>query len=168
MAHPRVELALSYHGAVERHMAHPTVTFSVGNDPIRGLFPSYTDLVVLASRMVAWGGASLVLGIYLWISGNKGTEIGTFLTLTLLGDAIISYILTLTADKIGRRKVLFIGSLLMVVAGTTFAFSKNYYLLLWAAIIGVIAPGAHEVGPFRAVQVRWTNYVDCSLSPDIR
>ena len=49
-----------------------------------------------------------------------------------------------------------IGSALMVFAGTVFYLTKNYYLLLFAAIVGVITPGAHEVGPFRAVQVRTT------------
>jgi MFS family permease len=89
----------------------------------------------------------------LYTRGSKGTEIGTFLTCTLLGDAVISYILTVKADKIGRRRVLMIGSLSMGIAGLVFAFTDNYYLLLIAAIIGVISPGAHEIGPFRAVQV---------------
>ncbi len=104
--------------------------------------------------MIAYGGAALVLGIFLWVAGNKGTQIGTFMTLTLLGDAVISYVLTIMADKIGRRRVLLTGSLLMTLAGTVFASTKNYYLLLGAAIVGVISPGAHEVGPFRAVEVR--------------
>lgn len=102
--------------------------------------------------MFAYGGAALVLGIFLWTAGNKGTEIGTFLTMTLLGDAIISWTLTIMADRIGRRRVLIIGSLLMTLAGTVFASTKNYYWLLFSAVIGVISPGAHEVGPFRAVQ----------------
>ena len=75
------------------------------------------------------------------------------MTLTLLGDAAISYSLTILADKVGRRRILLAGSLLMVLSGTTFAFSKNYYVLLFAAIVGVISPGAHEVGPFRAIEV---------------
>ena len=113
----------------------------------------YIILLSRFLRMFAYGIAALVLGIFLWTAGNKGTQIGNFLTLTLLGDAVISYFLTLMADRIGRRRVLIIGSLLMTMAGTIFAFTKNYYLLLFAAIVGVISPGAHEVGPFRAVQV---------------
>lgn len=102
--------------------------------------------------MFAYGAAALILGIYLWMKGHKGTQIGTFLTLTLLGDAVISWTLTLVADKIGRRRVIVIGSLLMVLAGSVFASTDKYPLLLIAAIVGVISPGAHEVGPFRAVQ----------------
>lgn len=104
-------------------------------------------------RMFAYGAVALILGIFLWTNGVKGRQIGYFMTLTLLGDAVISFVLTLAADKIGRRRVLFIGSLLMAMAGLVFALTKMYWLLLLAAIIGVISPGAYEVGPFRAVEV---------------
>lgn len=112
--------------------------------------------LILASRflrMFAYGGVALVLAIYLWTTGVQWTEIGRFLSIALLGDAAISYFLTLKADQIGRRRVFLLGSSLMVFSGTVFAFSRNYWLLLFAAIVGVITPGAHEVGPFRAVQV---------------
>lgn len=104
-------------------------------------------------RMFAYGAVALILAIFLWTNGVKGQQIGYFMTLTLLGDAAISFLLTLAADKIGRRRVLLIGSLLMAATGTVFALTKQYWLLLIAAVVGVISPGAHEVGPFRAVEV---------------
>ncbi|KIW34980.1 hypothetical protein, variant 2 [Cladophialophora immunda] len=113
----------------------------------------YLILLTRFLRMFAYGGAALVLAIFLYTqAGVDWKKTGTFMTLTLLGDAAISYGLTIVADKIGRRRVLLIGSLLMSFAGTVFALSKNYYMLLFAAIVGVISPGAHEVGPFRAVE----------------
>lgn len=130
-------------------LIHETSLYSLFN---HGTKDVYIILVARFLRMFAYGGAALVLGIFLWVAGNKGTQIGTFMSLTLLGDAAISYMLTLMADKIGRRRVLMIGSLLMTLAGTVFTFSKNYYILLFAAVVGVISPGAHEVGPFRAVE----------------
>jgi MFS family permease len=125
----------------------PLFLFNHGNRDV------YVILLCRYLRMMAYGGAALVLGLFLYAAGNKGTQIGTFMTLTLLGDAAISYMLTIMADKIGRRKVLLTGSLLMALADTVFASTKNYYILLFAAIVGVISPGAHEVGPFRAVGV---------------
>ena len=113
----------------------------------------YIVLISRFLRMFAYGSVALILAIFLWTSGHKGQEIGTFMSLTLLGDAAISFVLTLIADKVGRRKVLLVGSLLMTLAGTVFALSTNYWVLLAAAIVGVISPGAHEVGPFRAVEV---------------
>lgn len=112
----------------------------------------YLIFITRFLRMFAYGEAALVLAVFLWTAGY-GTEIGVFMTLTLLGDAAISYILTIVADKLGRRRVLMVGSLLMVASGTIFALTKNYYLLLFAAIVGVVCPGAHEVGPFRALEV---------------
>ncbi|KAK4935210.1 hypothetical protein LTR10_023710 [Elasticomyces elasticus] len=111
----------------------------------------YLILLTRFLRMFAYGGAALVLAVFLWIAGY-GKQIGTFMTLTLLGDAAISYGLTIVADKLGRRRVLMVGSLLMAFSGAVFALTKNWYLLLFAAIVGVITPGAHEVGPFRAVE----------------
>lgn len=125
--------------------------FSHGNRDV------YIILLSRFLRMFAYGGAALVLGIFLWVAGNNGTQIGTFMSMTLLGDAAISYLLTIMADKIGRRRVLMTGSLLMTLAGAVFASTKNYYILLFAAVIGVISPGANEVGPFRAVEVCHSN-----------
>lgn len=51
--------------------------------------------------MVAFGMAALVMAIYLWLSFEKGTRVGTFLTMALLGSAVISYLLTIYADRIG-------------------------------------------------------------------
>jgi MFS family permease len=131
-------------------LIHETSLHSLINAGSRDL---YIILVLRFLRMFAYGGGALVLGIFLWTSGNTGTEIGTFLTIALLGDAMISYLLTVKADRIGRRRVLMIGAVLMTLAGIVFVSTKNYYLLLIAATVGVITPGAHEVGPFRAVQV---------------
>lgn len=131
-------------------LVHETSLHSLIN---HGTHDIYVILISRFLRMFAYGGAALVFGVLLWTAGNNGTQIGAFMTITLLGDAVISYILTAMADRIGRRRVLMIGSLMMTFAGTVFALTKNYYLLLLAAVFGVISPGAHEVGPFRAVEV---------------
>jgi len=78
------------------------------------------------------------------------------LSLTLIGDAVTSLIMTTTADRFGRKRMLIIGASLMLFAGVLFAFTKSLPLLLIAAIIGVIScpplerrtrplPGRHEL-----------------------
>lgn len=62
------------------------------------------------------------------------------MTLTLIGDTIISFFLTLFADAIGRRKVLAVGSVMMASSGIAFALSGNFWVLLCAAVLGVISP----------------------------
>ena len=61
------------------------------------------------------------------------------MTLTLVGDVFLSTVLTLIADRIGRRKVLVGGSVLMMVSGALFAFFENFWTLLIGAILGVIS-----------------------------
>ena len=103
-------------------------------------------------RFFGFGGSTLILAQYLSELGNTDNRIGLFMTLTLVGDVVISFLLTLTADGIGRKLVLVLGSLMMTLSGVAFALSDNFYVLLLAAIVGVISPSGNEVGPFRAVE----------------
>lgn len=103
-------------------------------------------------RFYAYGGTTLILATFLSELGISDGRIGLFMTLTLVGDVMISFVLTLYADRLGRKAVLIIGSLLMVASGIAFAFTNNFYALLAAAIFGVISPSGNEVGPFRAVE----------------
>jgi MFS family permease len=102
--------------------------------------------------MFGYGFLAVVLVLYLAALGLDSAVIGVILTLTLLGDTVISLWLTTSADRIGRRKVLIAGSLLMVAAGVVFALTSWVPLLILAATIGVISPTGNEVGPFLAVE----------------
>ena len=103
-------------------------------------------------RMFGYGFLAVVLVLYLAALGLDAGLIGVILTLTLLGDTVISLWLTTSADRIGRRRVLVAGSLLMLVAGAVFAATSVVPLLILAATIGVISPTGNEVGPFLAVE----------------
>ena len=78
-----------------------------------------------ALRMFGYGFVSIVLVLYLAAVGLSDWEIGLVLTLTLLGDAAISLWLTTHADRVGRRRVLLVGALLMALAGLGFAATSN-------------------------------------------
>ncbi len=103
-------------------------------------------------RMFGYGFLAVVLVLYLDALGLDAPTIGVVLTLTLIGDTAISLWLTTSADRIGRRRVLIAGSLLMVGAGAVFATTTWLPLLVLAATIGVISPTGNEVGPFLAVE----------------
>jgi MFS family permease len=104
------------------------------------------------ARLFAYGLFSVVLVLFLSAAGLTEGQIGLLLTLTLLGDTAISLWLTTTADRIGRRKMLLLGALLMVFAGVVFASTTNFWLLLLAATVGVISPSGNEVGPFLSIE----------------
>ena len=104
------------------------------------------------TRMFAYGFLAVVLVLYLAAIGLPAEAIGLLLSLTLVGDTLISLWLTTSADRLGRRRVLVVGALLMGGAGLVFALTREPVVLLLAATIGVISPSGNEVGPFLAVE----------------
>ncbi|KAG8672432.1 hypothetical protein FPOAC2_05820 [Fusarium poae] len=120
------------------------------------LYNSTRDIKILCVqrfiRLFAYGSSTLVLVAFLRELGVSTTRVGLFMTLTLAGDIIISFILALFADGVGRRFVLALGAVLMTASGIVFATSSNYWILLAAAILGVISPGGNEIGPFRGIE----------------
>lgn len=92
-------------------------------------------------RLFAYGASTLILVSLLQQLSISRTRIGLFMTLTLAGDVIISFFLALFADRLGRRAVLILGASLMAGSGLVFATQSNYWVLLAAAVLGVISPG---------------------------
>ena len=103
-------------------------------------------------RLFAYGALSVVLVLYLTGLGIGTQQIGVLFTLTLLGDTAVSLWLSTRADRIGRRRMLIVGALLMASAGIVFALTRNFLVLLVAATIGVISPSGNEVGPFLPIE----------------
>jgi MFS family permease len=103
-------------------------------------------------RMFGFGVVNLILALFFHELGFRDDQIGFFFSCTLWGDVLLSLLLTVVADKLGRRNILIVGSLLMVGAGIAFALSDNYYVLLAAAVLGVISVSGSEIGPFRAIE----------------
>ena len=104
------------------------------------------------TRLFAYGLLSVVLAFYLTGLGLSASQTGLLLTLTLVGDTAVSLYLTTRADRLGRRRMLIIGALLMVAAGLAFAWTDNFLLLVVAGTIGVISPSGNEVGPFLPIE----------------
>ena len=91
-------------------------------------------------RLFAYGTSFLILVHFLTSLGINDAHVGLFMTLTLLGDVVISFVLTLITDKVGRRKVLAAGAVLMTMSGVVFSLTSNYWLLVLASVVGVISP----------------------------
>ncbi|MEO5894317.1 MAG: MFS transporter [Vicinamibacterales bacterium] len=103
-------------------------------------------------RLFAYGGLSVVLVFHLANVGLTETRIGVLLTVTLIGDTLMTLCLATQADRIGRRRTLIIGAALMTGAGIVFALTGDWWLLAAAGTIGVISPSGHEVGPFLSIE----------------
>jgi len=104
------------------------------------------------ARLFAYGSLSVVLVLYLIGLGLSEPQAGLILTFILVGDVIVSLYLTTRADRVGRRRTLIIGSVLMAAAGLVFACTRNLLFLIVAGTIGVISPSGNEVGPFLSIE----------------
>jgi MFS family permease len=103
-------------------------------------------------RLFCYGFLSVVLALYLAQAGLEEKGIGLLFTLTLAGDAAISLGLTTHADRFGRRRTLLLGATLMIGAGSVFLLTRNPWVMMATAIIGVISPSGNEIGPFLPVE----------------
>ncbi|RMZ91210.1 hypothetical protein DV736_g1534, partial [Chaetothyriales sp. CBS 134916] len=123
---------------------------------IRAVVESPRDCKILYAqrfiRFAAYGSTTLVLVLFLKKLNINEEQIGLFMTLTLLGDVAISLVLTVIADGVGRRRMLAFGAFSMACSGIVFALLSNFWILLAAAVFGVISPSGNEIGPFRAIE----------------
>ncbi|KAH7399513.1 MFS transporter-like protein [Pyrenochaeta sp. MPI-SDFR-AT-0127] len=113
---------------------------------------AYIIISLRSLRMFTAGIPSLILALFFSSLKFPDSRIGVFMTLTLLGDVLLSVLLTLVADKLGRRRILFMGSVMMAFSGVVFALSENFWILLIAAVFGIISVTGADCGPFRAVE----------------
>jgi len=91
-------------------------------------------------RLFAYGTTFIILVHFLSNLGISNEHVGLFMTLTMLGDVVISFVLTLITDQVGRRKVLSVGAMLMILSGAVFSLSSSYWILVLASVLGVISP----------------------------
>ncbi|KAF2211137.1 hypothetical protein CERZMDRAFT_68983 [Cercospora zeae-maydis SCOH1-5] len=113
---------------------------------------AYLIIVARSLRMLAYGTNALILALFFAELGFSDQRIGVFMTLTLLGDVFLGTFLTLIADRFGRRRILFGGSILMVFTGVIFATFESFWALLLAAVIGVVSATGGDFGPFRSIE----------------
>ena len=116
-------------------------------------------------RLFAYGSLSVILVFYLVSLGLSESQTGLLLSLTLAGDVVISLFLTTRADRIGRRRMLIVGAVLMAGAGVAFACTRNFLFLVVAGTIGVISPSGHEAGPFLSIEQAALSHV---VAPKVR
>src|SRR5260370_39876313 len=97
-------------------------------------------------RLFAYGSLSVVLVFYLIGLGLSESQTGILLTLTLAGDVVVSFYLTTRADRIGRRRMLIVGAILMAAVGLAFGFAQNILLLIIGRTICVLRPRRQVYG----------------------
>ena len=105
-----------------------------------------------AARLFAYGFVSVVLGLYLSALGLPPWAVGLVFTAALAGGGVMTGLVTLVADRVGRRRVLMASAALLALAGAVFAVTDSLVLLMAAAALGTISPSGTEVGPFLSIE----------------
>jgi MFS family permease len=105
-----------------------------------------------AVRTFAYGYLGILLPLYLADLGLSAGGIGTFVTLTLAGSAALTWGVRLPAERLGARAALLGLALLSVAAGALLLVARDPWLVVVAAMLGNVAVGVGETGPFLSVE----------------
>jgi len=103
-------------------------------------------------RLAAYGLLSVVLVLYLSALGVSEAGIGLLLTLSLIGDVAVSFWMATWADRLGRRRMLRCGAVLMGLAGAVFLVTRDFTALALGATVGILSPSGSEIGPFLSIE----------------
>jgi MFS family permease len=97
-----------------------------------------------ALRSFGFGLNSVALGLYLAGIGTASSSIGLILSAAFAGALALTVVIAGWGDRIGRRRLLMVGSALMVSAAVIPFVSREPLLLAAIALSGMIAVNANE------------------------
>jgi MFS family permease len=89
-------------------------------------------------RSVSVGLTGVVVGIHLFRNGFSSVNIGLVIGAGLAGAAVATIVVTLRADRLGRRPTLFFLALLSSIAGIGLALTPSLLVLLVLAFVGML------------------------------
>jgi len=100
------------------------------------------DLVLINAagflRSFGVGLIGVLLGIYLFHLGLSSSEIGFVIAAGLTGSALATVVMSVTADRLGRRRFLVLLSLLSAVGGIALARSPTLPVLVLMTFVGML------------------------------
>ena len=82
---------------------------------------------------------AILIVIYLEKLGFNLTQVGVFLSAGVAGSAFFAFIVSLTSEKIGRKRLLIVFTLLPAAAGLALVFIDDFLPLMFFAFVGSIA-----------------------------
>jgi MFS family permease len=110
---------------------------------------------VLAAKTVrtfCYGFLGLVFPLYLSDLGLDAAGVGVAVTLTLVGSAALTWLVRRPAERLGGRVALTGLAVLSAVAAVALLLSSEPWVVVAAAMIGNVAVGTGETGPFLAIE----------------
>jgi MFS family permease len=115
-------------------------------------------------RSFGVGLMGVVLGIYLFRQGLSSLAIGFVIAAGLAGSALATVIVSLAADRFGRKRSFLLLSLLSAVGGIALARSPNLPVLTMMAFVGML----NGTGTDRSAAFALDQAVLPGLVPDVK
>jgi MFS family permease len=109
-------------------------------------------LAAKTARTFCYGFLGIVLPIYLGDLGVSAAGIGVAVTLTLAGSAALTWAVRRPAERLGPRAPLLALVALSAISAVMLLGSAWPPVVVLAAIIGNVAVGVGETGPFLAIE----------------
>jgi MFS family permease len=103
-------------------------------------------------RTFCYGYLGILLPLYLADLGLSAPGVGAFVTLSLVGSAALTWVIRVAAERLGARDALVLMAALSVIAGALFLLSREPGLVIVAAMLGNVAVGTGETGPFLSIE----------------
>jgi MFS family permease len=101
---------------------------------------------------LAYGLLAVLQAVALNNVGFSPAAIGVLITVSLVGDFVGTYVISIYADHFGRRRTLVVLALLMAATGVVFGLTTIYAVLLPAAFFGTLGTTASETAPFLPIE----------------
>src|SRR2546430_16688979 len=108
--------------------------------------------VAKATRTFCYGFLGIVLPIYLSELGLSAAGLGAAVPLTLAASAALTWIVRRPAERYGVRPTLLALGALSAVAAVILLSARDPRLVVLAAMLGNVAVGTGETGPFLALE----------------
>ncbi len=109
-------------------------------------------LVAKATRTFCYGFLGVLFPVYLAERGMDAQQIGVAVTLTLLASAAMTFAIRRPAERYGARAALVAQAGLIVVSALVFLATEQPWLIVAAAMVGNLAVGTGETGPFLTLE----------------
>ena len=109
-------------------------------------------LVAKTARTFCYGFLGIVLPVYLTALGVGASGIGVAVTLTLAGSALLTWAVRHPAERLGPRAPLLALVTLSAAAALLLLGSSWPPFVVLAAILGNVAVGTGETGPFLTIE----------------
>lgn len=105
-----------------------------------------------AARTLGYGALGVVFPVHLLALGFDSTRLGLTVTLTLLASAGLTVAVRRPAERFGARAALGGLGVLTILSALLFLLSSDPWTAVAAAMLGNLAVGVGETGPFLAVE----------------